>query len=602
MTSHVLPPVNGGGGGARVPVTVSGSPFADLPALEAWSQANPTELLNNDENVAVALVGTAPNFITYEWVGQNQVYAANQWSNETTLTPEQTAAVQSIINLPDNSVPKAVGGQLLDGEAEVNPTTSEWSFDETITVPANSIRFADAWVLGSSGATVSAHDLATDTVYRAQGDEIGAIRANRLISNRFLTGQFEVQPIDADELTDPVDATVVIPAVAESLDLGPNEDGQVISGVDLKLTTASVKTNITIRLTLNGQVFAEFFYPTATLTEAPDIYHFPYDPPVDVRVGDNLLVNTFSSDGPMIFLGRADTQVKWQRVNLALWDYEQIPTMDDIPSIADRYIRLNNSQTTASQSQSGIVVNHEPTATTDTASNFLGSIGTASGTGATCTTVGSATFSQGDIVQVSGSRYNNNIYEVDSHVSNTLEIRGVDGTAKVEDFTKDDFIYEIDSATVTKVNVSVIRTGAQGRWFFGYGNQTPLTFRRFVVEGGGPHPPADADEIYFGLSDANDPATVDISTLTHETSVTNPHTVQTGLATAGQYFIILAPNAHPLTRIVDTVLGIDVYNQGGSNNIFVLTENVRVISSVSFNSYVVGPVNAGVDEEYIIHF
>ncbi|MDP6586765.1 MAG: hypothetical protein QF535_19065, partial [Anaerolineales bacterium] len=299
--SHILPPVSGGGGGARVPVTVSGSPFADLAALETWSQANPTELLNNDENVAVALVGTSPNFITYEWIGQNQVYAADNWSRKSDLTPDQESAVDSIVNLPDNSVPKAVGGELLDGDAIVDPASSEWTFERTINVPVSSVRFDKAWTLSSSGASISARDDAIDTVYRTQIDDIMAIDKPEVISNRLMTGLFEVQPIDTDVLVDPVDATVVIPTVAQALSLGPAEDGQTISFVDLKLTSGSVKTNITIRLTLNGQVFAEFFYPTATLFEGPDIYRFPYNPPVDVRVGDNLLVNTFSSDGPMEF-------------------------------------------------------------------------------------------------------------------------------------------------------------------------------------------------------------------------------------------------------------------------------------------------------------
>lgn len=222
---------SGEGGASRVPILVAGSPFADLAALETWSQSNQTQLLNNATNYAVALVGVANNRIQYEWVGLNQTYAANSWASMSGLTPAESAFIQSGINLPDHSVPRSLGGVLMQGAAEVDPTTQEWTFDETINVPANSIRFAQAWVLGSSGATIAAHDLATDTIYRAQGDEINAVRANRTISNRLLTGQFTVQPIDADTLVDPVDATVVIPAVAQSLNLGPNEDGQVITGV-----------------------------------------------------------------------------------------------------------------------------------------------------------------------------------------------------------------------------------------------------------------------------------------------------------------------------------------------------------------------------------
>lgn len=310
---------------------------------------------------------------------------------------------------------------------------------------------------------------------------------------------------------------------------------------DLKLTAASVKTNITIRLTLNGEIFAEFNYPTATLVEGPDIYHFPYNPPVDVRVGDNLLVNTFSSDGPMEFLGRADTQVKWQRVNLILWDFEQLPTMSDIPNISEKFVKLNNQSTATGMQSSGIVVNHEPTTTTDTASNFIGSIGSSSGSSGQCTTTGSGTFNQNDLIQVSGTRYNDGIYEVHSHTGNTLEIRGVGGTSNVEDFTRQDFEYEVDSGSITKTNVSVIKTGANGRWFYGYGDETTLTFTRFLLEGDIERLKAAEDDI---------PETVksvlenDI-TVTEETTPTlTASNFNTGLGTGGtqKIFVETSPN------------------------------------------------------------
>lgn len=116
MTNHVLPPIGGGGSGGRESVTVSGSPFADLTALETWSQANPSELLNNDTQVAVAQVGTSPNFIVYEWIGADGVYSADSWANMSGLTGEQTAAVQSIIDLDDNSIPIGMSGALTESD------------------------------------------------------------------------------------------------------------------------------------------------------------------------------------------------------------------------------------------------------------------------------------------------------------------------------------------------------------------------------------------------------------------------------------------------------------------------------------------------------
>lgn len=121
-----------------------------------------------------------------------------------------------------------------------------------------------------------------------------------------------------------------------------------------------------------------------------------------------------------------------------------------------------------------------------------------------------------------------------------------------------------------------------------------ITFN--ATTSGGPTPPAPADIIYYGLSNSNNPDTVDTGTLTEEQNPTNPDTISTGTATAGQYFILLVPQADDITSIFDTVLSQDV------TNLFTITNNVRTINTVSYKSYVIGPLNAGVDEEYIINF
>lgn len=71
-----------GGGGARTTVLLSGSPFDTLALLETYSQANPSELLNNSTEVALAVVTADPtpaNNGTYEYSGQNGVYQADRW-------------------------------------------------------------------------------------------------------------------------------------------------------------------------------------------------------------------------------------------------------------------------------------------------------------------------------------------------------------------------------------------------------------------------------------------------------------------------------------------------------------------------------------------
>lgn len=103
--------------------------------------------------------------------------------------------------------------------------------------------------------------------------------------------------------------------------------------------------------------------------------------------------------------------------------------------------------------------------------------------------------------------------------------------------------------------------------------------------------------LYDGLSASNNPASIDINTM-DSTDVTGPGgqtvVVTTGTTTSGQYFIILTPSDHDITSIVDDVLQQDV------TSIFTKTTNVRQINSVNYNSFVLGPLNAGGDESYTL--
>ena len=114
--------------------------------------------------------------------------------------------------------------------------------------------------------------------------------------------------------------------------------------------------------------------------------------------------------------------------------------------------------------------------------------------------------------------------------------------------------------------------------------------------GGGTPPPADADIIYYGLSSTNNPATVDVATLFTENDPTNPDEIPTGTTTQGDFFILLVPMAHDLSSIFSTGLVADV------TSIFTATDNVRTLNSEQYKSYVLGALNAGASEKYVINF
>jgi len=94
--------------------------------------------------------------------------------------------------------------------------------------------------------------------------------------------------------------------------------------------------------------------------------------------------------------------------------------------------------------------------------------------------------------------------------------------------------------------------------------------------------------IYDGLNSSNDFSTVDISGFDQQevgSATGQTLSISTGAVTSGQYFGILTRNIHTLT-IFDTVLQQDV------TSIFTRTQDVRTIGGQSFDSYVIGPLNA----------
>lgn len=117
-----------------------------------------------------------------------------------------------------------------------------------------------------------------------------------------------------------------------------------------------------------------------------------------------------------------------------------------------------------------------------------------------------------------------------------------------------------------------------------------------TTSGGGTPTPADADRIHYGLSQSSNTATIDVTTLTRENDPTNPDTISTGATSSGDYFVIYVPMTHDLSTIFDTVLQQDV------TSIFTALDNAQVVDTIPFKSYIVGPLNAGVNEQYVINF
>ena len=156
--------------------------------------------------------------------------------------------------------------------------------------------------------------------------------------------------------------------------------------------------------------------------------------------------------------------------------------------INDPHLYINSGYTSVAGKTGGMVVNYLPTATSTTvaAGGFVA--GVVATSNPTVATVGAATFSASDIIQISGSNNSDNdgLFEVLSHAANVLTIRGVGVTATVQDFTQNQFITNTTVAgTITKINVSVLRSGTDGVWETAIGSTTGLVFGDLAADSNG---------------------------------------------------------------------------------------------------------------------
>lgn len=177
------------------------------------------------------------------------------------------------------------------------------------------------------------------------------------------------------------------------------------------------------------------------------------------------------------------------------------------------YARLNSEYESTAAVTTGLVTNYQATVTIDTVTSGQFTEGVAATSNPTVITDGSGVFAQNDIIQISGSSNNDGFYEVEDHTGATLTVRGVGTVATVEDWSEDDFVTMVDSCSITKVNVAVLRAGTGGIWQVGSGSATPLTYSDVDSTAA----PGNDTNIMFnnaGVEDGSDDFTYDDATKT----------------------------------------------------------------------------------------
>lgn len=155
-------------------------------------------------------------------------------------------------------------------------------------------------------------------------------------------------------------------------------------------------------------------------------------------------------------------------------------------NVEDNNLFLNQNYTATTPTTGGLTVNYLPTSTSASITAFTAGVNTVS---QPTLTAGSfnGTFAVGDFVMISSATdaQNDGLYEVlSSDNSSEIQLRGVGTVGTEEDFTQNQLVTDASgTGTVTKINISVLRSGTDGYWEIGISDNTSSLSFNDVVTG-----------------------------------------------------------------------------------------------------------------------
>lgn len=397
------------------------------------------------------------------------------------LSQSQKDAIDSIIDLPDNAVPKVSGGKLVASGTNVDPVSEEWDFDESINLPPGSVNIGTNISISDFGEFLASKNNATGIIQLVVTSD--AIQDEGILLPNITTSQpietLALQPSGDDfgpEQTEGTPREFILDPSGFSSSV-PSEEFLIIENIEeLAQIPASgqLRNQIWIGTDDTGHKIFDFIFDLTL-----GVYSFKPPNPQVFRSGQLYFVRTsVIGPGNLQFKGLQNGPNFFPKSDIRGYAVQsnQAVTRKTAGTSSDNYLRLNDEYETASGVTGGIVQNFLPTVTADTVTAGQFTPGIVATSNPTVVTDGSATFAQNDIVLIKDSNFNNGYFEVENHVSTLLTIRGVGTVAKVEDFTRDNFVTGVDTAVITKINVSVIRSDASGDWEVGKGSTTPLIY------------------------------------------------------------------------------------------------------------------------------
>lgn len=273
------------------------------------------------------------------------------------LTPEQESAVDSILNLSDTYVPikdDSVDG-LIDSQMRQLP-------DGTLLTPGviqsgtNTFKLGDAWLFDSAGRNIRYQNINTAENFNPLFQNFSKDRHPGFVRVRQgnpLDGgndySLPINLIDTDVLTNPV-YSLPIPPIGD-------EEGQTATTAVVKIDPTSVLTNLKLKFTINGTDFT-----TLTLASIPSgDFIFDYEPEIDFKVGDLLMVTISSDDGDVKMLGDSNTGFPYLIQNVQTWVDKRIYHLaDDIPTYKNsttpaNELFINDAETIAADTSGGAI-------------------------------------------------------------------------------------------------------------------------------------------------------------------------------------------------------------------------------------------------------
>ncbi len=558
---------SGGGGDSRI--TINAGIFSDLASLNIWGAANLSTLFNSVTQVTVATVGNS----VYQWTGEDEPSSYPSGGSWTARSiegpagvPGEDGAILSFSSFTSRDNFFVTRPEMLENERPItvnvgNRTVQHFEWSGGSRTSYDPVADADMWLDVSYRTATDSLEL--DQIFTVSGGGSQVFITNEGSGNAFFT----VQGFVGDHRRSERRITAEGPFARQYTPSGANPPTEFeFGGVRAASGTVAFNVNFDIQGS-NPSLFGITFVPeedyTGDLTyqisetdHDPDIVVFNqrlnvtltqgveftqwFKFPFESAVGDNL-------NARLIKTGSGDLLVRPE--NIAS---DRPYTTSHVRVYTD--IEVTIPPKLAAQLSPVVLGGSNVTVTPDADANTL-------------------------TIDASGAGEAN----VQSNWSET-------------DTNSDAFILNKPTIPTTRTDEEIRDVSYAG--IVG-GNGVTVTVDDTndtvtISTDGGP-PDAGPDSLFYGRSTTDNPATVDTSTLT-SISATDPQTVQTGAAAQGDYFIILTSNTHDISTITDTVLQQDV------TSIFVKTDNVRTIGATVYDSYVIGPLNAGVNESYVLEF